>query len=115
MKKPELKDAETATKTVKDSLNHVMDFIFGKEDKRQGYTASVISRLSYIGTARGYVDSMVGPINDTDRRVHKQAEDKINEVILRVNNFYDTQWKDYQKTMESVSLSPFKNYEPLKR
>ncbi len=114
LKRTDLKDAETKTKAMKDSLTSVMDFIFGKEDKRQGLTRTSDSRLSFIGRASGFIGSATGPINDTDRRVFSQAEGKINEVIIRVNSFYDTQWKTYRGEMEKVNVSLFKDYQPLK-
>ena len=115
LKRTDLKDAETKTKAIKDSINNVMDYIFGKEDKRQGLTRSDDSRLSFVNRADGYVSSATGPINETDKRVFTQAEAKINEVIARVNTFFDTQWKNYRIEMEKVNISQFKDYQPLKR
>jgi photosystem II stability/assembly factor-like uncharacterized protein len=115
LKRADLKDAETKTKAMKDSLTNVMDYIFGKEDKRQGLTRSNDSRLSFIGRASGFISSATGPINETDRRVFTQAEGKINEILNRVNSFYDSQWKNYRSEMEKVNMSLFKDYQPLKR
>jgi photosystem II stability/assembly factor-like uncharacterized protein len=115
LRRTDLKDVETKTKAMKDTLVKVMDYIFGKEDKRQGLTRSVDSRLSYINRASGFIESATGPINETDRRVFSQAESKINEIVIRVNAFYDTQWKAYRTEMEKINVSPFKDYQPLKR
>jgi hypothetical protein len=115
LKRPDLKEAEAKTKAMKDSLVKVMDFIFGEEDKRQGLTRTVNSRLSFINRASGFISSARGPINETDRRVFGQAEEKIGEVIQRVNLFYDTQWKSYRADMEKVNVSLFKEYQPLKK
>jgi hypothetical protein len=46
--------------------------------------------------------------------VYQHAEQKINEVIKKVNAFYETSWKEYRALMEKVTLSPFKDYQPLK-
>jgi hypothetical protein len=92
-----------------------MDFIFGKEDNRQGLTRGDDSRIGFIGRASGFIGSARGPINDTDKRVFSQAEQKIDEIIKRVNAFYDTRWKSYRTEMEKVNLSLFKDYQPLKR
>lgn len=114
LKRPDLKEAEAKTKAMKDSLNSVMDFIFGKEDKRQGLTRSSDSRVAFIGRASGFIGSAIGPINDTDRRVYDQAKGKIDEVVTRVNSFVAGPWKEYRALMEKANVSPFKDYDPIK-
>jgi photosystem II stability/assembly factor-like uncharacterized protein len=115
-RRDDLKDAGDRSKAVKDSIDSLFDFILGKIDKRQGIVRSPTpTPVSYIGTAQGYIGRSRDPVSDTDRRVFKHAEDKIAEVTKRVNTFYDTTWKQYREMMEKVSLSPFKDYDPLKQ
>jgi len=114
-KRTELKEASDKTKAMKDSVNALFDFILGKVDKRQGIVRSPDpTPVSYIQTARGYIARSNDPVSETDKRVYKQAEDKINDVVKRVNNFYSTTWPAYRTMMEKVNLSPFKDYEPIK-
>lgn len=114
-KRTDLKEAADKTKAVKDSVNALFDFILGKVDTRQGIVRSPDpTPVSYIQTAQGYIGRSRDPISETDRRVYKHAEDKIAELTKRVNHFYDTTWKQYRELMEKVTLSPFKDYEPLK-
>jgi photosystem II stability/assembly factor-like uncharacterized protein len=115
-KRDDLKEALTKTKAMKDSLDALFDYILNKEDKRQGILRSPApSRYSYVQTAQGYISRSREPINDTDRRVYKHAEEKVNEIITRVNAFYSSAWPEYRAMMEKVNLSPFKEYEPIKR
>lgn len=115
-KRTDLKEASDKTKAMKDSINAVFDYMLGKEDKRQGITMSEKpSRYSYVQTASQYVARSREPISDTDRRVLKHAEDKIGEIVKRVNAFYATTWSEYKILMEKANLSPFKAYEPLKQ
>lgn len=115
-KKSELKAAADKTKAMKDSVSAVFDFILGPEDKRQGITMSKDpSRFSYVQTAGQFVSRSREPIGETDRRVIKHAEDKMAEIVDRVNKFYATTWPEYKAMMEKVDLSPFKTYEPLKQ
>jgi hypothetical protein len=114
-KRSDLKGAADQTKVVKDSINALFDYILGKVDTRQGIVRSPDpTPVSYIQTALGYIGRSRDPLSETDRRVYKFAEDKIGEVIQRVNAFYETTWKQYREAMEKVSVSPFKDYEPLK-
>ncbi len=115
-KRDDLKSAQDKTKAMKDSINSIMDFIVGKEDKRQGLTrSSDPTTVSFIFTARGYIGSPITPINETDRRVYKQAEDRVTDTLNKVNAFFDGPWKEYRTMMEGISLSPFKDYEPIKK
>ncbi len=112
----DLKDAVDKTKAIKDSIDSVVDYILGKEDKRQGITATEFpAPVSYINTALFYTGTSRDPLSERDNRVHKHAEDKTKEILDKVNKFYQEQWSSYRTMMESVSLSPFKDYEPLNK
>lgn len=112
----DFKDAIAKTKAMKDSINGMFDFILGKVDKRQGIVRSPDpTPVSYVQTAQGYVGRSRDPISDTDRRVFKHAEDKITEMVNKVNRFYSTSWVEYRSMMEKVSLPQFKDYEPIKK
>jgi photosystem II stability/assembly factor-like uncharacterized protein len=114
-KRTDLKEATDKTKAIKDSINAVMDFIIGKEDKRQGIVRQPDpTPVTYIGTAQFYIGSSKDPISATDQRVFQQAQEQANKILERVNKFYEKTWPDYRSAMEKVSISPFKNYEPLK-
>ncbi|HWA36114.1 MAG TPA: hypothetical protein VG737_18360 [Cyclobacteriaceae bacterium] len=115
-KRTDLKDATDKTKAIKDSLNAVIDFMIGKEDKRQGFAGNPVpTPVSYINTAQYYISTSKDPVNATDERVMKQASDAVDRILDRVNKFYEKQWPEYRAAMEKVSINPFKTYEPLKR
>ena len=115
LKRDDLKEAKDKTKVIKDSLNNIMDFIVGKEDKRQGIVRHADpTPVSYINTAEFYISSSKDPLNATDQRVYKQAEEQATKIKERVNRFFEKSWPDYKATMDKVSISPFKNYDALK-
>lgn len=114
-KRDDLKEALEKTKVVKDSLSAIMDYIVGKEDKRQGIVRQPDpTPVSYIFTAQRYIATSKDPVSATDQRVYKQAHDAIAGLVARVNKFYEKTWPEYQREMEKVSISPFKSYDPLK-
>ncbi|NJN42200.1 MAG: hypothetical protein HC811_08260 [Flammeovirgaceae bacterium] len=116
LKRDELKEAGTKTKAMKDSVNALLDYMFGKEDERQGITRNPDpTPLSYIFVAQSYIGSSNEPINETDRRVFKHAEDKVSEMITKVNAFYEKQWPEYKTFMEKQNISPFKDYKPIQK
>jgi photosystem II stability/assembly factor-like uncharacterized protein len=115
LKRDDLKEAKEKTKVITDSLNNIMDYILGKVDKRQGIVRHRDpTPLSYIQNAQFYIGSSKDPINATDQRVYKMAEDQINNIKERVNKFFEKTWPDYKVAMDKVIISPFKTYQPLK-
>ena len=115
-KRTDLKEATDKIKLVKDSITAIMDYIVGKEDKRQGIVRQPDpTPLSYIGNAQFYIRSSKEPVSATDQRVFQQAEQEFKKVVERVNKFYERTWPDYRSAMEKITISPFKNYEPIKK
>jgi hypothetical protein len=115
LKRDDLKDAIDKSKAIKDSIAVVMDFILGKEDKRQGITSQKDpTPVSFINRAQNYINSSLNPVSETDRRVVKHAEEKIDAVLKRVNVFYEKTWPAYRASMEKTTFSPFKDYTPLR-
>jgi len=116
LKRDDLKEAKDKTKLIKDSIGSIMDYIVGKEDKRQGIVRQPDpTPISFIGTAEFYISSSKDPITSTDQRVFDQAQDQITKVMERVNKFFAKSWPEYKAVMEKVTISPFKSYEPLKK
>jgi len=115
-KKDEFKAALEKTKAVKDSINALFDYMLGKEDKRQGIVRQrEPTPISYIGNAQFYISSSLDPVGGTDQQVYKVAHDMVGQVIDRVNKFYETIWPEYRAMMEKVVISPFKDYQPIKK
>lgn len=112
----DLKDALEKTKAIKDSIDKVFDYILGAEDSRQGITSTEFpDPASYINTAMFYTNTSRDPISARDNVVYQHAEDKTKEILEKVNAFYREQWPSYRSMMEGVSISPFKDYEPLNK
>jgi photosystem II stability/assembly factor-like uncharacterized protein len=115
-KKDGYKAALDQTKVVKDSIDALFDFILGKEDKRQGITRQKDpTPISYIGNASYYIGTSYEPVSATDDRVVQFANDQISAVLSRVNAFYEKTWPQYRDAMQKVVISPFKDYQPLKK
>lgn len=115
-KRTDLKEATDKITVVKDSINNIMDYVVGKEDKHQGIVRSPDpTPMSYAGTAQFFINSSKDPISATDQRVAKQAEEQVAKVIERVNKFFEKSWPDFRSAMDKVTLSPFKNYDPIKK
>ena len=96
-------------------IEGLLDGMLGKEDKRQGITATEFpSTISYLYTARGYVNNLLQKPGSTEFTLVKNADEKVSAVISKINAFYKTDWINYQKAVENLKLSPFKAVEELK-
>ncbi|WP_372792705.1 WD40/YVTN/BNR-like repeat-containing protein [Lutibacter sp.] len=97
------------------SIHSLLDEMLGKEDKRQGITATEFpSTVSYLFLARRHVSSLLQNPGETEITLVKNADEKVSAVISKINLFYETDWVNYQKLVEPLDLSPFKKIEKLK-
>ena len=42
-----------------------------------------------------------------------KAERESEQVLNKINVFFEDEWKKYQSEVENANLSLFKNYEPI--
>lgn len=109
------KDLIKTQDTMLKSLNSLVDAMLGKEDKRQGITASKNpSNISYLYLANQYISSLQTLPGKTETTLLNNANKKVNSVIAKINNFFKTDWKAYRSKMEALKLSPFKEVKEIK-
>ena len=108
------KDLIKLSDSIQKTIDSLIDDVFGKEDKRQGITATEKpSNLSYLYTANGYVRSLKSLPGKTELQLIENANTKLDPVIKKINDFYATEWKAYRKKVEQTDLSVFKEYKVL--
>lgn len=96
-------------------IDGLLDDMLGKEDDRQGITATEFpSNVSYLESANEYIRSLLQNPGTTETTLMKNADKKVSAVILKINEFYKTDWVNYKATVEKLSLSPFEELEELK-
>jgi hypothetical protein len=96
-------------------IDGLIDEMLGKEDKRQGITATKDpTNISYLNTASFYIRSLQDKPGKTEMNLLKNANVKIDKVVSDINSFYNTDWLEYRKKAENLKLSPFKDYKDLK-
>ncbi|MGK7391989.1 MAG: WD40/YVTN/BNR-like repeat-containing protein [Candidatus Cyclobacteriaceae bacterium M2_1C_046] len=102
------------SKAVKDSIRVLIDTFLGEEDERQGIIRSPDPNvMSYLSSARYYVGSTLEVPGPTEERLMDQADRKLKPALEKVNEFYQTQWQEYQRLMQQQDLTYFKKYEPI--
>lgn len=96
-------------------INGLLDDLLGKEDDRQGITDSEFpSTISYLYTARSYVNSLQQLPGLTETTLIKNADEKVEEVISKINEFYKSDWISYKNSVKDLKLSPFTDFEEFK-
>jgi hypothetical protein len=109
------KDLIKSSDSISKRIDGFIDDMLGKEDKRQGITASKDpTALSYLNKAIFYVRSLQSEPGSTEMRLIENANNKLNPVIEEINNFYKIEWLNYRSLVEDAKLSMFKDYETLK-
>jgi photosystem II stability/assembly factor-like uncharacterized protein len=100
-----IKDGKEKIKKI-DSL---LAFYIGKEDSRQGITSypepTVMDR---INNASYYVSSRPNGMTATEERLYKQAKDALQKAIQNTNEFFNSEWPEYQTKVKGVEISSFK-------
>ena len=110
--KEDKKKYKDQIKLSKDIINKIDDLIavfIGKIDKRQGITRNpeVTVNRRYF-SARRYVGSRFGNLTSTEERLISQFKKAFKDAVKKTNSFFDTDWKTYKTTLETIRISPFK-------
>lgn len=96
-------------------IDGLLDNLLGKEDERQGITDTEFpSTISYLYTARGYVNSLQQLPGLTETTLINNADEKVREVISKINDFYKSDWISYKNSVKDLILSPFTELEEIK-
>ncbi|MGB1042976.1 MAG: WD40/YVTN/BNR-like repeat-containing protein, partial [Tenacibaculum sp.] len=107
--KNKYKDQIKAATDITKKIDTLIASYLGKVDKRQGIIrnpeVTVNQRLS---TARWYVGSRFGEQTDTEKQLINQLKTSLKEALDKTNSFFNTTWKEYQESVESIKISPFK-------
>ncbi|MFC2099204.1 WD40/YVTN/BNR-like repeat-containing protein, partial [Bacteroidota bacterium] len=110
----DLKELADETKSVQDSLNIIWEYIFGKEEKKQGISdfgqPTVLSRLY---SAVRYIQSRPAGPTPTEERLMEQANTVIIKALDMTNAFYSDTWPAYRAKVEDTDFKWFKDYEPI--
>ncbi|MFN2458849.1 MAG: hypothetical protein ABR502_11670, partial [Chitinophagaceae bacterium] len=110
----EVDSLRKATTVMRDSIKAIREFISGRQSERQGISRPAqVSVMNIIQTAQQYITSKsVAPATQEEALV-KNAEQMINLAVQRVNNFFNTKWKDYRRQVEGTKVNLFKEYSPI--
>ncbi len=102
------KEIQASSDIIKEIDDLIAVFI-GNEDKRQGITRNPkVTVLRRFYSASRYVSSRYGNLTTTEQQLIKQYKDALDEAVKKSNNFFETNWKNYQSRLDKITISPFK-------
>ena len=107
--KKNYKDQIKASKDIITKIDKLIAVYIGSVDKRQGITRNpevTVSRR--YSTARRYVGSRFGDLTTTEKQLISQYKKALETAISQTNAFFETDWKAYKTTLETIRISPFK-------
>ncbi|TNF70651.1 MAG: hypothetical protein EP302_08090 [Bacteroidetes bacterium] len=113
--KEKYKEQIEAAQEISREIDSLVALYLGKEDKRQGITRnSEMTVVQRIYTAYGYAGSRPAEMTATEERLLQYAEADLKKALSGTNAFFANRWKEYQKAMEGLDLSPFKEIKTLR-
>ncbi|MBN2730799.1 MAG: hypothetical protein JXR26_00085 [Balneolaceae bacterium] len=112
--KNELKTVKEANKEAKKQITALQDSVFGKEDDRQGITSNPnITVMNRLYAPFRYLGSDYDGPGPREENLLRLARESVNQAIQNINTFFETDWPEYQETIEDAGLTPFKEFEPV--
>ncbi|AEH01806.1 hypothetical protein [Lacinutrix sp. 5H-3-7-4] len=110
--KKKYKEEIKASKEIIKQIDEQFAIYFGKEDDRQGITRSNLPTVnSRIGNASSYISSRQNGLTSTETTLLNHAKTALKNALKETNTFFNTDWKKYRSTIESLEISEFKAIE----
>ena len=107
--KKSYKDQIKASKDIITKIDKLIAVYIGSVDKRQGITRNPEATVSRrYSSARRYVGSRFGHLTTTEKQLISQYKKALEKAISQTNAFFETDWKTYKTTLETIHISPFK-------
>ena len=98
---------------MRDSINLLQELYMNPQDTK-GIRRSDDKLLSYLWRASGYIWNSDGQPSQMAEFSTQHAETKTQEVLNRLNSFFENDWKDYRKKVEAARSPIFKDYKSIK-
>ncbi len=107
------KEIKELGKAMQDSITQIQHLFTTAQDAK-GIQRSDDKITSYLFTAQRYIYASQGNPSQMAQFATQQAEDKVKDVLDKINNFFAKDWKGYRERAEAARTPIFKNFEPIK-
>lgn len=104
----------SSTRAMQDSIKLIKQAINGQTSEKQGINRdSGPSAMRSLQTAQQYIGSKNVAPGVQEEQLVRNAEEHIQAVTNRINQFYANQWTAYRKQVEETKLNLFKDYKKI--
>jgi hypothetical protein len=107
----EIDSLNKKSKVIKDSLKALLELI--NQPEVQGIRDNPNTLSARLSAVNEYVSSSFEAPGSTADAALLLADKKLKSAIRRVNNFFETNWKDYKNDVKDAGVSFFDEYELL--
>jgi photosystem II stability/assembly factor-like uncharacterized protein len=110
----DLEEMKEANKETKEKIEDLFNMVFGKRDDRQGITSNPdITVMNRLYAPNRYTGGDFDGPGATEQNLLRLAREAVDDAVAEINDFISGDWIEYQQTIESADLSPFKELEPI--
>ena len=106
------KELGKESKAMADSIKQLLNLIL-PDNSKQGIVRDPNVLLYKIYSSSSYFSTINTAPNGTQEIVLAGFKADTEELLEKVNAFFDTEWKTFREKVEALELSPFKDYTPL--
>ncbi len=107
------KEIKEDSKMLKDSLTTFKN-LYRTPPGKKGIQRVDNTLNSNLYTVNSYIRNSEGEPNQMARYAWKKARIQTREVVGRINNFIEKEWKAYREKIENIEFSIFKEVESIK-
>ena len=100
-------------KSLTDSISQIQ-YLFTSPRDAKGIQRRDDRINSYLFTAAGYINDSPGEPSQMAQFATAKAEEKVKDALIKLNAFFEIDWKDYRTKVEAAQTPIFKNYEQIK-
>ncbi len=98
--------------TIKDSIEVLKEKFFQHKEVK-GIQRNPNNLNAYFYNAFGYINGCPGGPNAVAQTSTNKAKRETEALVGKVNDLFDTLWKDYRTKVEAVRFSVFKDFEKI--
>ena len=112
----EKKELTELNTSIKESIDSLMDMIFGNIDDRQGITSDpTITVQDRLFAPMRYMRSDLDGPGATEEHLFRLAQEAVDVAVEEVNTFLEIEWNEYKINIEEAGLTPFKEMSTIEK
>ena len=115
MEGKEIDSLRKTTTKMQDEIKEIRAMISGKITERQGISRDPfeLTVLNQLQLAQQSIGSKMVIPGQQEETLVANAETAVNDVIQKINAFFDGKWKNYRQQVEATKVNLFKDYKPI--